>query len=559
MPPGARRFRNACYGVASGAYDVVMAVGVEKLKDGGFSGLVGTAPPNDGTDAPLTAPAMFSLLAPAYAERYGLDHDQMADVLSRIAWKNHVNGARNPRAQFQKEVPIETIKSSPRIAGQLGVFDCSGVSDGAAAAVIVRAEDAHRYTDKPLYVKALSFVAGPGTGPMDCEYDYTTFEEVVRSSADAYAQAGVQDPRAELALAEVHDCFTPTELVLMEDLGFSPRGSAWRDVLAGGFDRDGDLPVNPDGGLKSFRAPDRGERPADAVRVLAAAPWRGSSGASAGHRRRRTDARAHPQPWRSARCLRELRQHRGQRAIGLMADAGKVVRVTDADRVRTITLDRPEVRNALDEEVLEQLEDVLQETARWSGHVVVLEGAGTVFSAGADLNAVHTRHERWSDARSHAWRWNRLVDHLEELPQVTIARLHGHVVGGGLVLALGCDLRVAQHGTRFKVPELALGVSFAMGGVTRLVREIGLAHAREVILTGRTLTAEELLVAGLVHRIGEVDEELAVLLSELGAAPDGLLHATKHALRSIGRMLSPVDLAWADHELLSYARDRRDA
>ena len=98
------------------------------------------------------------------------------------------------------------------------------MSDGAAAAVIVRAEDAHRYTDKPLYVKALSFVAGPGTGPMDSEYDYTTFEEVVRSSQDAYEQAGITDPRAELALAEVHDCFTPTELVLMEDLGFSARG-----------------------------------------------------------------------------------------------------------------------------------------------------------------------------------------------------------------------------------------------------------------------------------------------------------------------------------------------
>jgi acetyl-CoA C-acetyltransferase len=104
-------------------------------------------------------------------------------------------------------------------------------------------------------VKALSFVAGPGTGPMDSDYRYLSFEEVVRSSEDAYEQAGVTDPRAELALAEVHDCFTPTELVLMEDLGFSPRGQAWKDVLDGAFDRDGELPVNPDGGLKSFGHP----------------------------------------------------------------------------------------------------------------------------------------------------------------------------------------------------------------------------------------------------------------------------------------------------------------
>jgi acetyl-CoA C-acetyltransferase len=252
---GSESFRNACYAVASGAYDVAMAVGVEKLKDSGYSGLVIDEPAHDGTTAALTAPSMFSLLAPAYAERYGVSEDEMADVLARIAWKNHANGARNVRAQFQKEVSIETIKGSPRIAGSLGVFDCSGVSDGAAAAVVVRAEDAHRYTDQPIYVKALSFVAGPGTGPMDDRYDYTTFEEVVRSSADAYEQAGIQDPRAELALAEVHDCFTPTELVLMEDLGFSRRGEGWRDVMAGAFDRDGELPVNPDGGLKSFGHP----------------------------------------------------------------------------------------------------------------------------------------------------------------------------------------------------------------------------------------------------------------------------------------------------------------
>jgi acetyl-CoA C-acetyltransferase len=252
---GSESFRNACYAVASGAYDVAMAIGVEKLKDSGYSGLVVDEPAHDGTSAALTAPAMFSLLAPAYAERYGVSEDQMADVLARIAWKNHANGARNVRAQFQKEVSIETIKASPRIAGSLGVFDCSGVSDGSAAAIVVRAEDAYRYTDKPIFVKALSFVAGPGTGPMDDRYDYTTFEEVVRSSADAYEQAGIEDPRAELALAEVHDCFTPTELVLMEDLGFSRRGDGWKDVLAGAFDRDGDLPVNPDGGLKSFGHP----------------------------------------------------------------------------------------------------------------------------------------------------------------------------------------------------------------------------------------------------------------------------------------------------------------
>ena len=252
---GSEAFRNACYAVASGAYDVAMAIGVEKLKDSGFSGLPNLGAAGDGTKAPLTAPAMFSLLAPAYSRKYGLEEAQLKDVLTRIAWKNHKNGALNPRAQFRKEVPKETIACSPLVAGALGIFDCSGVSDGAAAAIIVRAEDAHRYTDRPLWVKALSFIAGPAAGPIDPDYDYTTFPEVVASATDAYAQAGVKDARAELAMAEVHDCFTPTELILMEDLGFAARGTAWKEVLAGTFDLEGELAVNPDGGLKSFGHP----------------------------------------------------------------------------------------------------------------------------------------------------------------------------------------------------------------------------------------------------------------------------------------------------------------
>jgi acetyl-CoA C-acetyltransferase len=252
---GSEAFRNACYAVASGAYDVAMAIGVEKLKDSGYSGLPNLSAPGDGTQAGMTAPAMFSLLAPAYARKYGVDERTMKDVMTRIAWKNHKNGALNPRAQFRKEVPKETIARSPLVAGPLGIFDCSGVSDGSAAAIIVRAEDAARFQKRPLYVKALSFIAGPAAGPLDPDYDYTTFPEVVASAQDAYAQAGIEDPRAELAMAEVHDCFTPTELVLMEDLGFAARGIAWKEVLAGTFDLDGELAVNPDGGLKSFGHP----------------------------------------------------------------------------------------------------------------------------------------------------------------------------------------------------------------------------------------------------------------------------------------------------------------
>lgn len=254
---GSESFRNACYAVASGAYDRVMAVGVEKLKDSGFSGLLRTDPPSDGTAAELslTAPAAFSLLDPAYTAKHGVDPAAMREAMTHVAWKNHVNGARNPKAQFRKEVSRETIDGAPKVAGRLGIFDCSGVSDGAAAAMIVRAEDAYDYTDRPIFVKALSFAAGPMRGGLDPAYDFTTFPEVVHTATDAYAQAGITDPRSELSLAEVHDCFTPTEIVLMEDLGFTDRGQAWKDVLAGEFDADGRLAVNVDGGLKSFGHP----------------------------------------------------------------------------------------------------------------------------------------------------------------------------------------------------------------------------------------------------------------------------------------------------------------
>ncbi len=255
---GSEAFRNACYAVASGAYDRVMAVGVEKLKDSGYSGLVRSSPPGDGTapETSLTAPAAFSLLDPAYCKKYGVDPDEMREAMTHVAWKNHRNGALNPRAQFRKEIPKEKIAAGAGVvAGRLGVLDCSGVSDGSACALIVRAEDALKYTDRPMYVKGLSMVAGPASGTIDPGYDYTTFPEVERCAADAYRQAGVTDPRAEISLAEVHDCFTPTELVLMEDMGFSERGQAWRDELDGVFDLDGELPINPDGGLKSFGHP----------------------------------------------------------------------------------------------------------------------------------------------------------------------------------------------------------------------------------------------------------------------------------------------------------------
>ncbi|WP_232676214.1 acetyl-CoA acetyltransferase [Nocardioides sp. R-C-SC26] len=252
---GSEAFRNAAFAVASGAYDVVMATGVEKLKDSSFSGLTAVWPPADGTDVDWTAPASFSLLAPAYQQAYGLEDADLRSTLTAIAVKNHAHGALNERAQFRSPVTAEAVERAPRIAGPLGVMDCSGVSDGSAAAILVRAEDAYRYTDTPIFLRGMGFVSGSGEGLAADEYDFTTFPEVVQAAGVAYEQAGVTDPATQISLAEVHDCFTPTELVLMEDLGFSERGQGWRDVLDGRYGLGGGLPVNTDGGLKSFGHP----------------------------------------------------------------------------------------------------------------------------------------------------------------------------------------------------------------------------------------------------------------------------------------------------------------
>ena len=252
---GSESLRQACYAVASGAYDSAMALGAEKVKDSGYQGLNAFPIPTDGTNRTLTAAAMFSLILPSYAKRYAVDEDELRYVIARIAQKNHFNGSRNELAQFRREVSAEKICEMPSIAGRLSVMDCAGVADGAAAAIVVRAEDAHKYTDKPLYVKALSVVAGDSSGLVDPDFDFTTLPECAAAAGDAYAQAGIEDPRKELAMAEVHDCFTPTEMILMEDLGFCEKGTAWQEVLNGSFDLDGEMPVNTDGGLKAFGHP----------------------------------------------------------------------------------------------------------------------------------------------------------------------------------------------------------------------------------------------------------------------------------------------------------------
>ena len=253
---GSEAFRNACYAVASGAYDTAMAIGVEKLKDTGYSGLTGVRPVGDGTDPGLTSPAAFSFLAPSYCHKYGVDPAQLKEAMSRIAWKNHQNGARNPRAQFRKEVSLETIAKAPLVAGDLGVFDCSGVSDGSAAAIVTTPEIARSLGKKDLItVKALQLAVSNGQEAQHNAWDGSYFATARAAAKRAYQEAGIDKPREQLSLVEAHDCFSITELVTMEDLYISPEGGAVKDVLDGFYDADGKVPCQIDGGLKCFGHP----------------------------------------------------------------------------------------------------------------------------------------------------------------------------------------------------------------------------------------------------------------------------------------------------------------
>jgi len=252
---GSDALRNAAYAVQSGEVDVAMAIGAEKLKDTRQTGLAGTPVPGDGTVVVPSAPSKFALLADGYAQAAGLSEEDLRSVLTAVARKNHANGALNERAHFRSPVSVSAVEQSPVVAGALRVLDCSGVSDGAAAALLVPAERAHEYTDRPVFLQGLAMTTGSGRGAVAPDYDYASLPEVEASAAAAYERAGIVDPRSQIAVAEVHDCFTITEVVLAEALGFAPRWEAWKEYLEGNFEIGQQVAINPDGGLKAFGHP----------------------------------------------------------------------------------------------------------------------------------------------------------------------------------------------------------------------------------------------------------------------------------------------------------------
>jgi len=256
---GTEAFRGACYAVASGACDIALAMGVEKLKDTGYGGLpdfgsvMGTR--NRLIMPNMTAPGAFAMLATRYFAKYGLEPQDGKAALAKVSSKSHHNGALNPKAHLRREVDVEKIMHAPIVAWPLGLFDCCGVSDGAAAAIVASPEIAKKLRPDPIWVKALQIAVTSGEELMGTDWDGAHLETTYQAGQRAYGEAGIKTPRNELSVMEVHDCFSITEMVVYEDLQISPRGRAKEDIDAGFYNLDGPIPCQPDGGLKCFGHP----------------------------------------------------------------------------------------------------------------------------------------------------------------------------------------------------------------------------------------------------------------------------------------------------------------
>lgn len=255
---GTESLRAAAYAVASGAVDIALAMGVEKLKDTGFGGLPERTKgsvedlwlPNS------TAPGSFAQLASAYAAKHDRAMSDLKRAMAHISVKSHDNAVKNPKAHLRRAISEDDVLNAPMVSYPLGVLDCCGVSDGAACAIVCSPDVAKRLgRSDAVSIKSLQLSASNGYELTNDGWDGAHTMTTRIAAQRAYDEAGLDDPATDIDLLEVHDCFSVTELVLMEDLGVSAEGRAINDVLDGRYDADGDMPCQIDGGLKCFGHP----------------------------------------------------------------------------------------------------------------------------------------------------------------------------------------------------------------------------------------------------------------------------------------------------------------
>ena len=245
---GTDALRFGVFAVACGMHDTVLVVGFDKPKDRGVSG------PSVSFDRvrglPATPAGWFSLCAARYFETY----DAGREDLARIAVKNHHNGTLAPKSMLKREITIEDVLQARMISWPFGLFDVAAQSDGAAAAIITRSDRARSFRDDYVLVKAIS-IAVSEHPQRDPDFDFLAWKPTIYAARSAYEQAGITEPFRELDVVQLHDCFTMTELLSYEDLGLCKKGEAKDHIASGTFELGGELPVNTDGGLKSFGHP----------------------------------------------------------------------------------------------------------------------------------------------------------------------------------------------------------------------------------------------------------------------------------------------------------------
>lgn len=236
--------------------------------------------------------------------------------------------------------------------------------------------------------------------------------------------------------------------------------------------------------------------------------------------------------------------------------------------VARLTLSRPDQLNPLDDGVRRALDEVLGDLEeRPDVRVLVLAGAGRAFSAGADLRrtAYPPIDGDWAARRRATGTWQRVLERFDRIPQVTVARLHGHVIGGAALLAAACDLRISADDVVLRIPELAIGIPLTWAGIPLLVREVGLPLTRDWVMTAREVHASELHRSGFAQRVvarDALDAEVETCIDQLLAIPPGPLAMTRAMTAAIGRTHPAMVAGWgdADHQQWAFTEaEYRDA
>jgi len=251
---GMDAMRNAAISIAAGVYDIVLVLGNEKMRDVGsrdslIRQVVTTGHPLVAKG--LSAPGLFGLMARRHMKEFGTSREDLAQV----AVKNHYNGARHPKAMFQREISVEMALEAPMISEPLALYDCCPTSDGAAAAILCHADLADQIKDEYVLIEAIEMATVTGGRYGRAKESLIGFEATQMAAQKAYAAAGIESPIESIDTAEVHDCFTITEILNYEDLGFIPKGGGAAFIREKRSSLEGDLPVNPSGGLKCFGHP----------------------------------------------------------------------------------------------------------------------------------------------------------------------------------------------------------------------------------------------------------------------------------------------------------------